>query len=77
LVENALLSEIILLHRDHYHLTVEELAVRMEDGANGTERVDVLDSLQELKRSGVIRATGDVIEPTYTALRTAEILQLP
>jgi hypothetical protein len=74
-VEHALLSEIITLHPDH--LTSEELVVRMEDGPSETGRIAILDSLQALKRSGLVRITGEVVEPTYAALRTAAIFQLP
>jgi hypothetical protein len=74
-VEHALLSEIITLHPDH--LTAEELVVRMEDGPSETGRIAILDSLQALKRSGVVRITGEVVEPTYAALRTAATLQCP
>lgn len=71
-VENALLSEIIILHPDH--LTSEELIVRMEDGPSETGRVAIIDALQALKRSGLVRITGEVVEPTYAALRAAAIL---
>jgi hypothetical protein len=72
-VEHALLSEIIVLHPDH--LTFEELVVRMEDAPSNTGRVAILDSLQALKRSGLIRLAGEVVEPTYAAIRAAAILQ--
>jgi hypothetical protein len=74
-VENAILSEIIALHP--VHLTREELVVRMEDGPSETGRVAVLDSLQALKRSGLVRFTGEVVEPTYAALRAAAIFEYP
>jgi hypothetical protein len=72
-VEHSLLSEIIILHPDH--LTSEELVVRMEDGPSDTGRVAILDTLQVLKRSGLIRFNGEVVEPTYAALRAAAIFQ--
>jgi Fe2+ or Zn2+ uptake regulation protein len=73
-VENAMLLEIIALHPDH--LTDEELVVKLEDRQSETGRVAILDSLQALKRSGLTRQNGDVVEPTYAALRAAEIFQL-
>ena len=74
-LEHALLDEI--LTQDPTRLTQDELALRMEGGPNDTDRIAVLDALQELKRSGVIRLNGEVIEVTYPVLRTAEIFDLP
>lgn len=74
-LENALLAEI--LTQDPNRLTKDELTLRMEGSPNGTDRIAVLDALQELKRSGVIRFNGEVVEPTFAALRTAEIFDLP
>lgn len=72
-VENVVLLEIITLHPDH--LTREELVVRMEDAPSNTGRVAIMDSLQALRRSGLVRQNGDVVEPTYAALRAAAIFQ--
>jgi hypothetical protein len=74
-LERALLSEIIFLHPDH--LTFEELALKMEDGPSGTGRIAILDSFQVLKRSGLVRLNGEVVEPTYAALRAATIFECP
>jgi hypothetical protein len=74
-LEHALLDEI--LTQDPNHLTQDELILRMEGGPNDTDRGAVLDALQELKRSGVIRLNGEVVEVTYPVLRTAEIFELP
>lgn len=74
-VEHSLLSEIIVLHPDH--LTSEELVVRMEDGPSETDRIAVLDTLQALRRSGLVRLNGKVVEPTFATLRAAAIFQLP
>jgi hypothetical protein len=74
-VEHSLLSDIVVLHPDH--LTSEELVVRMEDGPSNTDRVAILDALQALRRSGLVRLNGEVVEPTYAALRAAAIFQLP
>ncbi len=73
-VEHALLSEIITLHPDH--LTSEELAVRMEDSPSDTGRIAILDTLQALKRSGLVRFNGEVLEPTHAAVRAAAIFQI-
>jgi hypothetical protein len=74
-IEQSVLSEIIDLHPDH--LSKDELILRMEDCPTGTDRIAILDTLQELKRSGLVRFNGEVVEPTFTALRTAEIFELP
>jgi hypothetical protein len=72
LIEHALLSEIVVLHPDH--LTSEELVVRMEDTPGDTDSIAIRDALQALKRSGLVRFNGLVVEPTYAALRAAAIL---
>ena len=74
-VERALLSEIIFLHPDH--LTSGELVLKMEDGPSGAGRIAILDSFQALKRSGLVRLNGKVVEPTYAALRAAAIFECP
>lgn len=74
-LESALLAEIINLHPDH--LSQEELIVLMENCPTGTDRIAILDTLRELKRSGLIRLNGEVVEPTFAVLRTMEIFELP
>jgi hypothetical protein len=74
-VEHSLLSEIIILHPGH--LTSEELAMRMEGGRSETDRIAILDALQALKRSGLVRFNGEVVEPTFAMLRAAAIFELP
>jgi len=70
-----LLDEI--LTHDPNHLTQDELILWVEGGPNDTGRIAILDALQELKRSGVIRLNGDVVEVTFPVLRVAEIFELP
>lgn len=74
-LESALLDEI--LTHDPNHLTQDELILWVEGGPNDTGRIAILDALQELKRSGVIRLNGDVVEVTFPVLRVAEIFELP
>lgn len=73
-LENALLMEIVSQHPDR--LTREELVTRMEGWPTGADRIAILDSLQELKRSGLIRINGGVVEPTFATLRAAVIFDL-
>jgi hypothetical protein len=70
-LEHALLSEIIILHPGH--LTSDELALRMED--RNTTQVEVLNNLQALKHSGLVRFNGEMVEPTYAAVRAGAIFQ--
>jgi hypothetical protein len=74
-VEHGLLSEIIGLHPSH--LTLDELVGKMQGGSSSTDRVAILDPLDELRSYGLIRLNGDVVEPTYAALCAAKIFQIP
>jgi hypothetical protein len=71
-LENSVLLEIV---GQRGYLTEDELILLMENRPAGTDRIAILDVLQELKRSGLIRFNGEVIEPTYAALRSAEIFE--
>ena len=71
LIEQALLSEIIALHPDR--LTPEELVRWMNSKSSDAGRIAILDALLALKCSGLARQNGEVVEPTYTALRADEI----
>jgi hypothetical protein len=71
LVEQALLSEIIALHPDR--LTPEELVRWMKGEPSAAGRIAILDALLSLKRSGLTRQNGEVVEPTHVALRADEI----
>jgi hypothetical protein len=70
-IKQALLSEIITLHPDH--LTPTELILWMGGGSSNADRIATLDALQVLKHSGLVRQNGEVVEPTYAALRADEI----
>jgi len=71
-VENALLSEMVTLHPER--LTSDELVLRLEEESSGTGRTAIEDALQALRRSGLVRATAGVLEPTHAALRAAAVL---
>lgn len=71
LVQQALLSEIIALHPDR--LTPEELIQWMKAEPSAADRIAILDALLALKRSGLARQNGEVVEPTHAALRADEI----
>lgn len=73
-VKRIVLSEIIALHPER--LTEAELVVRLEDNPREMDRLAISDAIGELKRSGLVRFTGDVIEPTHAALGGAEIFDL-
>jgi hypothetical protein len=74
-LENSLLLEIV--DQDRVHLTQDELVLLKEDRPTGTDRIAILDALQELKRSGLVRVNGEVVEPTFAALRAASIFECP
>jgi hypothetical protein len=70
-IERAVLTEIVCLHPAR--LTLPELELRMTADRNHSEGAAVKDSIQMLKRSGLVRQNGDVLEPTYPALRAAAV----
>jgi hypothetical protein len=72
-VEYEVLAEIVCLHP--IRLTSSELVLMVDCERNGSERTAIEDAIQALKRSGLARQTGDVIEPTYAALRAAELFR--
>jgi hypothetical protein len=71
-LEATLLQEIAMFHPDR--LTTDELVLLMENQRR--RRDDILDALTSLQRSGLLRRTGEVIEPTHVALRAYELLTL-
>jgi Fe2+ or Zn2+ uptake regulation protein len=70
---NVVLKEIVT--QDPHHLTSEELVTRLEDDVLPMDRATILDTVAGLKRSGLLRTTGNVVEPTHTALCAAAIFQ--
>jgi hypothetical protein len=69
-VEQALLSEIIAIPD---RMTPEELVRWMQDKPSDAGRIAILDALLVLKRSGLVRQNGEIVEPTRTAVRADEI----
>lgn len=65
-IERMALLEIIALHPER--LTTDELVNRLD----GTDRLAIVDAL---KRSGLARSTGEVIEPTQAAVCAVKVLQ--
>ena len=74
-LETGLLLEILSLHPDH--LTFEEMILRVTDTEHGISRLDVDFALKELTRFGVIRINGEVLEPTFAAVRISKMLEIP
>lgn len=72
-IQHAILAEVLTLHPDH--LTTEELVLRMEDTGDA-HRVALIDMLRALKSFGLVRINGEVVEPTYAALRCAALFEL-
>lgn len=69
-VQRMVLLEVVALHPDR--LTPDELAVRLEDDP---DRLAIMDAIDALKRSGLVRLTGEIIEPTHAAVGAAKIFQ--
>lgn len=65
--ENVVLLDIVSLHPDH--LTTDELVMRLE----GRSPVPIWDALHALRRSGLVRLNGEVVEPTYAAIRATDV----
>ncbi len=73
-VESMVLLEIVALHPDH--LTVDELLVRMEDDPGDMDRLAIRDAIASLMRCGLVRLTGEIIEPTHPAVCMTAIFDL-
>lgn len=72
-LEHAVLMEIIDLHPARP--TLDELHLALSYSRGEIRRFAIEDSLWSLRRFGLIREHGDVLEPTLTALRAAEVIQ--
>jgi hypothetical protein len=56
------------------HLTLSELILKANDGRRG-EELALETAIQTLRRSGLVRLTGDVVEPTYAAVHAAALFE--
>jgi hypothetical protein len=72
--ENAVLEEVVGLHPAR--LTTTELISRMNNNWEDSEDIAIEDSIQALRRSGLVRITEGIVEPTYAALRAHAILSV-
>ncbi|HEX6688495.1 MAG TPA: hypothetical protein VF085_07500 [Solirubrobacterales bacterium] len=72
-LEHAVLMEIIQLHPANP--TLDELHLALSSRV-GLERHAVEDSLWALRRFGLVRENGDVLEPTLAAVHASELFQL-
>jgi hypothetical protein len=72
-LEHSMLMEIIELHP--IHLTCDELHLALSYSREGLKEFAIKDSLWSLRRFGLIRENGKVLEPTLAALRAAEVIQ--
>src|SRR4029077_20820915 len=71
--EHAMLMEIIVLHPTNP--TLDELHLALSGSRVELERHTVEDSIWALRRFGLVRENGRILEPTLAALRAAEIIQ--
>lgn len=70
-IEHSVLVEIVSLHPTS--LTLPELILRMQ--VDDPKGIAIQDSVQALKRSGLVRENGVLVEPTHAALCAAAIFQ--
>jgi hypothetical protein len=74
-VEELVLQEIISVLPAR--LTVPELLLWLADAQDEPDQSAIHDAIRELKRSGLIRLNGDVLEPTLITIRAADLLTGP
>lgn len=72
-IQDVVLRQIAGLHPGR--LTSDELVVWLEDRQTHTSRTAIEEAISVLKRSGLLRQNGEVVEPTFAALRAVAILQ--
>jgi hypothetical protein len=71
-IERAVLEEVLELHPDH--LTPTELVLKMSAGPDRSEGEAIEHAIRDLSGSGLLRYVGEVIAPTYAALRVAALV---
>lgn len=69
-IERVVLRAVLELNPSH--LTSAELALKLAGDRDEDE--EIREAIRDLRSSGVFRPNGDVVVPTYAALRTAELL---
>jgi hypothetical protein len=72
-LEHAVFMEIVTLHP--IHPTLDELHLALSDSRGELGRAVVEDSLWSLRRFGLVRENGNVLEPTLAAIRATEVIQ--
>ncbi|HEX6689393.1 MAG TPA: hypothetical protein VF085_12135 [Solirubrobacterales bacterium] len=73
-LEHAVLMEIINLHPNRPTRAELHLAMSNFGGDPSSQAID--DSLWALRRFGLVRENGDVLEPTLAAVHASELFQL-
>ncbi len=72
-VERGVLEVVIELHPDH--LTLSELVLKMAGERDESE--EIRHAIRDLKGCGLLRFTGEVVEPTHAALCAFALLTGP
>lgn len=72
-LEHAVLMEIIDLHPNHP--TFDELYLVLSHSRRELRGHAIEDSLWSLRRFGLVRENGKVLEPTLAALHAAEVMR--
>lgn len=72
-VQRAVLEEVVALHPAR--LTAPELSLWIVTDPDDYMEVETVShAIRDLRRSSLVRLTGDIVEPTYAALRAVALL---
>jgi hypothetical protein len=71
-IERTVLEEVVALHPDH--LSLPELVRKMTVGDDWSEKEGIEEAVRELRGAGLLRQVGELLAPTYAALRFAALV---
>lgn len=73
-VQDLVLMQIVGLHPAL--LTSDEMVAWLEDSpTDDIDRFEIMDAIDRLRRSGLLRQGGEVLEPTFAALCALKVLR--
>jgi hypothetical protein len=72
LLEHAVLTMILNLHPEH--LTTSELILKIAGDQEPADEESIRQAIRDLKGSGLLRCTEDIVQPTHAAVRAADLL---
>ncbi len=71
LLEHAVLTMVLDLHPEH--LTVAELVLKLARDREPYDEMQIPQAIRELRASGLLRQSEDVVRPTHAAVRMADL----